>query len=72
VEVAVEHRLGQSIGQACLARFALGHRHPLAGHGNESRTRRPGRLDDLLDYEPYNTFDQSIFDFSTPGAHDDR
>jgi len=30
------------------------------------------RLYDLLDYEAYNTFDQSIFNFSTPGAHDDR
>jgi methylisocitrate lyase len=30
------------------------------------------RLYDLLDYESYNTFDQSIFNFSTPGAHDDR
>ena len=30
------------------------------------------RLYDLLDYEAYNTFDQSIFNFSTPGAHDDE
>jgi methylisocitrate lyase len=30
------------------------------------------RLYELLDYEAYNTFDQSIFNFSTPGAHDDR
>ena len=30
------------------------------------------RLYELLDYETYNTFDQSIFDFSVPGAHDDR
>jgi methylisocitrate lyase len=30
------------------------------------------RLYDLLDYEAYNAFDQSIFNFSTPGAHDER
>ena len=30
------------------------------------------RLYELLDYEAYNTFDQSIFNFSTPGPHDDR
>jgi methylisocitrate lyase len=30
------------------------------------------RLYELLDYEAYNTFDQSIFNFSVPGEHDDR
>jgi methylisocitrate lyase len=30
------------------------------------------RLYELLDYEAYNTFDQSIFNFSVPGAHDDH
>jgi len=30
------------------------------------------RLYELLDYEAYNTFDQSIFNFSVPGTHDDH
>ena len=30
------------------------------------------RLYELLDYESYNTFDQSIFNFTVPGEHGDR